>query len=146
MTGPYFVDTNVFVSARDSSDPERQSRAALWIEYLWAERAGRVSFQVLQELYSVLTRKLNPSLSKVDARQYAGLLMVWEPVTLDFRVLSRAWAVQDHWPISWWDALIVSAAQLSGSKYLLTEDLQDRQSFDSLRVVNPFETAPGKVD
>jgi predicted nucleic acid-binding protein len=37
-----------------------------------------------------------------------------------------------------WDALIVRAAQVSGCRTLLTEDLQHGQRFDGLEIVNPF--------
>jgi predicted nucleic acid-binding protein len=49
MTAPVFVDTNVLVYARDASETARQARAAAWLAYLWGERAGRVSTQVLSE-------------------------------------------------------------------------------------------------
>jgi predicted nucleic acid-binding protein len=42
--------------------------------------------------------------------------------------------------ISFWDALIVSAAQVGGCRYLLTEVLQETQMFENLTVVNPFHT------
>ncbi len=41
--------------------------------------------------------------------------------------MESAWTLQDHHDLSWWDALIVSAAQTAGYRYLLTEDLQDSQ-------------------
>jgi predicted nucleic acid-binding protein len=40
--------------------------------------------------------------------------------------------------LSWFDALIVSAAQQAGCDVLYSEDLQHGQRFGSLRVVNPF--------
>ena len=35
MTAPVFVDTNVFVYARDAGEPIKQPRAAAWLEHLW---------------------------------------------------------------------------------------------------------------
>ena len=40
------------------------------------------------------------------------------------------------------DALIVSTAQRTGCKQILTEDLQTGQRFGELVVVSPFETSP----
>lgn len=40
--------------------------------------------------------------------------------------------------ISWWDSLIVAAAQASRCRVLLTEALQDGQEFDGVRVVDPL--------
>ena len=44
--------------------------------------------------------------------------------------------------ISFWDALIVSAALCTGCRRLLTEDLQAGQELDGVLVVDPFQTAP----
>jgi predicted nucleic acid-binding protein len=52
--------------------------------------------------------------------------------------MEGAWNVQDSCNISWWDALIVSAAQIGNCQYLLTEDLQEGRTFDTLEIVNPF--------
>ena len=46
--------------------------------------------------------------------------------------------MQDRYKQSWWDALIISAAQVSRSRTLLTEDLQEGQRFDGVEVVNPY--------
>ena len=51
MTGLVFVDTNVFVYRHDDSVLAKQSRAEQWIAFLVASRTGRLSYQVLQELY-----------------------------------------------------------------------------------------------
>ena len=73
-----------------------------------------------------------------EARQIVETLAVWQPIPIDLAILQRAWSVQERFRLSWWDALIVAAAEASGSPVLLTEDLQDGQLFDGLRVVNPF--------
>ena len=52
MTGSVFVDTNVLVYRYDTSDPIKQARADAWYRHLWNPRCGRLSFQVLQEMYS----------------------------------------------------------------------------------------------
>ena len=58
MTAPVFVDTNVLVYRHDASNPAKQVRADDWLRVLVHERCGRLSFQVLQELYATLMRKL----------------------------------------------------------------------------------------
>ena len=138
MTGPVFVDTNVIVYRFDTSDPLKQSRAVDWFTFLWNRRSGRVSFQVLQEAYAALTRKLKPAMAGADARRIVRALAAWRPVTLDLGILERAWLLQEGHSLSWWDALIVAAAQTSKSGVVLTEDLQHGQTFDEVRVVNPF--------
>jgi len=138
MTGPVFVDTNVLVHRADASDPVRQSRADAWYRFLWRSRAGRLSFQILLELYSVLTRKLTPGFDESEAREIVRELTAWQPVLVDLTVVERAWFLQKDHLLSWWDALVVAAAQTCECRVLLTEDLQDGQVFDSVRVVSPF--------
>ena len=138
MTGPVFVDTNVVVYRYDTRAPEKQSRADDWLKMLWERRSGRLSFQVLQECYATLTRKLKPAMATADAQRIVRALAAWRPVPVDLAVLERAWLLQGRFSLSWWDALIVAAAQASECKVLLTEDLQRDQEFDGVRVVNPF--------
>ena len=140
MTGPVFVDTNVLVYRHDTSEPAKQARAEDWYQYVWRRRAGRVSFQVLQELYSMLTRKLAPRFDVPGARALIRDLGAWQPVAADPALLERAWRLEDRFSLSWWDALIVAAAQASECRVLLTEDLQDRQVFETVRVIDPFAT------
>jgi len=137
-----FVDTNVLVYNRDASESQKQKRAETWLAHLWNNRTGRISFQVLQEYYVTVTAKLDPGLDQESARGDVRALIAWHPITIDHRVLENAWHVQDGYAISWWDALIVSAAQVAGCQYLLTEDLQEKQEFGNLQVANPFHTEP----
>ena len=140
-----FVDTNVLVYARDARSLDKQVRAREWMERLWGSRQGRLSFQVLQEYYVVVTQKLDPSLARSEARHEIGLLTAWDPIELDRDVLEAAWLVEDQHRLSWWDALIVAAAHASGCRYLLSEDYSDGREMDGLLVVDPFRHEPGSV-
>ena len=141
MTGPVFVDTNVFVYRHDAADAAKQTRAESWIACIVDLRAGRLSFQVLQELYATLTRKLQPKLGRQEARDIVDLLASWNPLAIDLPLVKQAWNLQDRYSLSWWDALIVAAAQAGDCRVLLTEDLQDGQVFGSVRVVDPFASS-----
>ena len=138
MTGPVFVDTNVFVYLHDDSEPEKKQRADDWIALLVNRRAGRLSFQVLQELYAVLTRTVKETLPPATAQAIVRDLVAWRPTPIDLSILERAWALGQRYALSWWDSLIVAAAQRSQCKVVLTEDLQDGQVFGAVRVIDPF--------
>ena len=140
MTVPVFVDTNVFVYLHDDSEPEKKTRADEWISLLVCGRSGRVSFQVLQELYATLTSKRRLNVDVAEARSIVRELAAWKPIAIDLAMLNRAWGLQDRFSLSWWDALIIAAAQTCECKVLLTEDLQDGQEFGAVKVVNPFAT------
>jgi len=145
MTGPVFVDTNVLVYARDLAEPVKQARAEAWLKRLWQEGAGRVSWQVLNEFYVTATRKLSPNLSPEEARADVEELAAWDPLPVDGRLVRAAWRLQDAFSLSWWDALIVAAAQVAGCPFLLSEDLAAGQDYGGVEVVNPFARTPDSV-
>ena len=138
MTAPVFVDTNVLVYRSDASDAAKQGRAEAWHALLWQSRVGRLSIQVLLELYSTLTRKLRPAFDPKEAREIVQELAAWRPIPVDLHIVQRAWSLESTYSLPWWDALIVAAAQVSRCSVLLTEDLQHGQVFGAVRVVNPF--------
>ena len=138
MTGPVFVDTNILVYRHDSSEAAKQSRADDWHTFLWRRRLGRLSFQVLQELYATLTRARGPGLDRAAARDIVTNYLQWQPIQIDAGMLRRAWLHEERYGLSWWDALIVAAAQAAECPILLTEDLQHGQDLDGVRVVDPF--------
>ena len=145
MSVKVFVDTNVLVYARDASEPEKQTRAADWMATLWERRAGRLSYQVLQEFYITVTMKLSPGLDKELARRDVRALRAWQPITANYRVLEGAWLLQDRFRFPWWDALIMAAAQLSECRYLLTEDFQEGFDLGNLKVIHPFHQRPDSL-
>jgi predicted nucleic acid-binding protein len=53
--------------------------------------------------------------------------------------------IQDRFKLSWWDVLIMSAAQVANCEYLLTEELQDEQELGNVRVLSPFKTSPASL-
>lgn len=63
-----------------------------------------------------------------------------EWIAHDLRILERAWHIQDGHSVSWWDAVIVAAAQSLGCSILLTEDQQHGHAFGEVRVVDPFRS------
>lgn len=138
MTATVFVDTNVLVYARDSSEPPKQTRAAEWLRELWLEQRGRTSVQVLSEYYTTVTRKLRPGLEPDEAWDDVNALFAWQPQKIDRNVLERAREIERRYTLSWWDSMIVAAAQLQNCELLLSEDLQPGSTYGTLVVRNPF--------
>jgi len=109
---------------------------------MWKEKTGRLSFQVLNEFYMTVTHKLQPGMDPHSAREDVRSLLAWHPIPMDARVVEGAWRVQNRYKLSWWDALIVSAARVGECRYLLTDTLTENQSMGTLKVINPFHTLP----
>jgi predicted nucleic acid-binding protein len=141
-----FVDTNVLLYAEDRADPAKHASARAWLRILWMQRRGRLSTQVLNEFYVNATRKLRPSMPAGDARAEIRRFQRWQPWQIDHATVEAAWAVETRYALSYWDSLIVAAAQQLGCAFLLSEDLQHEQLIDGVCIVNPFLVGPERID
>jgi len=145
MSARVFVDTNVLLYARDASEPEMLPQARAWVDALWKQRQARLSYQVLDEYYVGLTRKLDPGLDRETAQADVRDLMAWRPVGIDAMVLEDAWRLEDRYGLHFWDAQIVATARAAGCRDLLTEDFQAGQDLAGVTVVSPFATRPEEL-
>lgn len=146
MTAPVLVDTNVLVYSRDARDPAKQQRAREWMTFLWDTKRGRVSPQVLHEYYETVTRKLKPGLTPEEARTDVRALFHWLVPIEASLVLEAAWHSQDKGSFSFWDALILGAAETMDCGFVLSEAMNAGQTVEGMRVVNPFRTPPQNLD
>ena len=141
MTARVFVDTSVLLYALDAAEPAKQPRAQAWLEHLWQSRSGRTSVQVLSECYVNLKRMAGPRLAASQAWESVARYFAWKPLASDEALLLRAREIEQRHRINWWDCLVVGAAQMQDCDMLLTEDLQDRAVYGSVRVRSPFTLA-----
>jgi predicted nucleic acid-binding protein len=145
MRATVFVDTNVLVYARDRTEPEQNLLALEWMAALWQTKAGRLSYQVLQEYYVTVTKKLDPPRDVSDAREDVASLVSSRPTPIELPVIDRAWAIQNRYSFSWWNSLILATALHSGCTHVLTENLQHGQDVEAMIIINPFRTKPATV-
>jgi len=138
MSDNVFVDTNILLYSRDASEPDKQAVASARLDELWEKRSGRLSIQVLNEYFVNVTRKLDPGLSAEEAWDDIEALSAWQPLPLDMAVLTRAFAVHGRYQLSWWDSMIVAAAEIAGCSRILSEDLSDGANYFGITVENPF--------
>lgn len=133
-----FLDSNVVVYLFDEDAPEKKEVAARIFEEQRSAQRLLLSTQVLQEFYVTVTRKLAQPLAPDTAEQAVRDLAMLPVVGVDSDLVLSAVARSQSLGFSLWDALIVEAALVGGADVLLTEDLQDGQVIDRLRVENPF--------
>jgi predicted nucleic acid-binding protein len=131
-----FVDTNVLLYAISTAREEAEKRSIARQILLRTDLA--FSVQVFQEFYVQATR---PSDLRVAPEVAVRFITSWtrfpvQQMTLD--LMFAAFAAHRRYGISYWDAAIIEAARNLGCTELLTEDLQDHQSFQGLRAINPF--------
>lgn len=138
MSVDTFVDTNILIYAHDLQAGEKRERAASALRRLWENQSGALSTQVLQEFYVNVTRKIGKPLRRATAREIIERYGEWHLVVPDHRLVIDATEIEQRRRLSFWDAMIVVAAQRSGAATLLTEDLNNGQSFGPVTVLNPF--------
>jgi len=138
MNAKVFVDTNVLVYAHDRSAARKHELAKSLIKELWQTRAGVVSTQVLQEFYVNVRKKITRPLAAEDAKGWVSNYLSWEVVHNDGVSIVEAIDMEIRYQLSFWDALIVQAANRSGATLLYSEDLNHGQRYESVRVANPF--------
>jgi predicted nucleic acid-binding protein len=137
MPGKTFIDTNILIYAHDIDAGKKHSIAKKALAELWDKHEGVLSAQVLHEFYVNATRKISKPLTKQLARAVVRAYEVWcvETTSADIAVAFR---LEDEAHISYWDALICTAALKAGAETLLSEDLNAGQKISGLRIENPF--------
>ena len=138
MSADTFVDTNILIYAHDRDAGERHTRARECIRGLWEAGGGILSTQVLQELYVNLTRKIPAPLSLAEARELVADYLTWQVEVNPPESVLQASRLQEQHRLSFWDALIVSAAVRAGARRLLSEDLNQGQVIEGVRIENPL--------
>jgi predicted nucleic acid-binding protein len=138
MSDVVFVDTNILVYAYDADAGVKRDRAVEKLRQLWETDTGRLSVQVLQGFYVNVTRKLKTTVARSTAREVVSAYGAWvrEPTTAE--TVLRATDIAELAQISFWDALIVAAAEQVGASQLVSEDLNAGQAIVGIKIINPL--------
>lgn len=139
-----FVDTNVFLYARDDRFPEKQAKAQHWLAMLVARDAAVVSPQVLGEIHAVILRgklRIDPA----EARRTTSALEVWSVGATDLELVRYAWSLREKTRFQWWDCVILGAAIRAQCQFLLSEDYQHNREIEGTTIISPFRTDPETI-
>lgn len=131
MKDRIFVDTNILVYALLDESPKQ--RAALDL----LQSGCVISTQVLNEFTNVARKKAKLEWQEIQDLSNA-IQSLAETVPLDVVTHNRALTIADSYGFSFYDSLIVAAAQKSGCNFLFTEDMQHGQKIETLMISNPF--------
>ena len=134
MTVIALADTSVWIYSIDRQDPNKRQRAT----DVLASTQVIVSTQVMSEFYVVATRKLATPLRPAEARAFVANMARLQVVALDSGLVSAAVDGSIEWGISYWDALIIRAAEAAGCDRVLSEDLDHGRTYGSVTVEDPF--------
>ncbi len=134
----YFVDTNILIYAHDRSMGSKHERARQLVERLWNSGQGVLSTQILQELCVNLRRKVARPPSLEEIRHLVQDYLSWEIVVNTPESVVQALEIEARYKISFWDALVLQAAEQSGAEVLYSEDLSGGRKYGAIQVVNPL--------
>ncbi len=131
-----FLDTNILLYTLDANDKSKQAKARNLIQTVTEKDIPVISTQVLQEFYVASTTKLGvePLLAKNIMRSFENM----EIVQINPYLIREAVDTSILNVISFWDSLIVVAAESAQCELLYTEDLNSGQIIRGVKIENPF--------
>ena len=136
MNAEAVLDTNIWVYAVSSAPAEHDKKIKA-IRLIAMPRSG-LSAQVLQEFFVTVTRKIQQPLAREVALQWVERMAQLPCLPIDPGLVRRAIEFINRHQISYWDGAILAAAQMLGASTVYSEDLNHGQTYDGVRVVNPF--------
>lgn len=133
-----FLDTNVLLYAvsREADEHQKARRAN---EILLSRDLG-LSTQVLQEFYVQATHDRRSH--RITHEQAAALVRAFQRFAVQdvtTGLVEAAISTKQRFQLSYWDAAIIEAARMLRCEVLLSEDLNEGQDYDGVRVQNPFK-------
>jgi predicted nucleic acid-binding protein len=134
-----FLDSNVLIYQFDRKALQKRSIARDIVADALTTNSALISFQGVQETLNVITRKLPIPMAELDVQDVLNnILLPLMRVMPSAALYTDALRIAQRYQFSFYDSMIVAAAQSAGCKRLLTEDMQHGQVIDGLRIVNPF--------
>ncbi len=130
-----FLDSNVLLYAAGgkAEAPDKHARA---LDVLMMDFG--LSSQVLAEFYVNATRKGPKPLSPEAAQEWITHLAKKPCQPVDASVVQAGISLSQRYQTSYWDGAILAAAKRLGATIVFSEDLNDGQTYDGVKVVNPF--------
>jgi len=92
----------------------------------------------LQELCINLRRKISRPLPLAEVRLLIRDYLAWEVVINTPEAVLQALDFEARYKTSFWDALILQAAESSGASVLYSEDLATGEHYGAVQIVNPL--------
>lgn len=135
----YLLDSNIIVYAFDARDVLKRRRAIEVVNRLAKLNVAAVSPQILGETYVSLTHRSRVAMGLEEAeRAIWRLVSLFEVFDLSIESVREAIRISRLVRLQYWDALLISTARLNGLSFLLSEDMQDGQTIEGVRIVNPL--------
>lgn len=131
-----FIDTNILCYTIDEKNPVKQTVARNLLNSHFPSEVF-ISTQVLQEFYNVATNKMKQPSADVKNNALAAATN-YNVAQVTVHTIFSAIDLSIRYQFSIWDSLILASAIEAGCDTLYTEDLNDGQVVEGVKIVNPF--------
>jgi predicted nucleic acid-binding protein len=139
MSDRFFLDTNIIVYSFDPSSARKSETAQLLLRQALLTRKGAISYQVVQEFFSVAHKHSQGAMRLEQAEHFlSSILGPLCVVNSSPALFHKALQILGRFRLQWYDSLIVAGAMEAKCGILYSEDFQNGQKFDDLEVRNPF--------
>ncbi len=131
-----FIDTNILVYTLDQKNIEKRDMARKIVKKVVESHQPVISTQVIKEFYVVASSKLkaDPIVVKNIIHNFHNM----EIVNNDLDLIEQAIDISILSQLSFWDSLIIAAAEKANCEYVLSEDLNSGQNYRGIKLLNPF--------
>ena len=132
----FTLDTNILIYAFDKQAKMRHELAVNMLEKAMSLNCI-LTLQALSEFFYACTRKgimpIREALDQIKDWQTLFPVAVAKPNTLN-----RAIVWVERYQLGFWDAMLLETARSAGASVIFTEDLQDGQEIEGIKIMNPF--------
>ncbi len=131
-----FIDTNILVYTLDQKNIVKRDMARKIVKKVVESHQPVISTQVIKEFYVVASAKL-----KADSIVVKNIIHNFhnmEIVNNDLDLIEQAIDISILSQLSFWDSLIIAAAEKANCEYVLSEDLNSGQNYRGIKLLNPF--------
>jgi predicted nucleic acid-binding protein len=132
-----FIDTNILVYSLDTNDKVKHERARQVLQKIIEKHQPVISTQVINEFFVVATKKLkaDPIVVKNIIHNFRNM----EIVNPDLQLIEEAIDISVISQLSFWDSLVIAAAEKSNCELVFSEDLNAGQNYRGVLLFNPLE-------
>jgi predicted nucleic acid-binding protein len=132
-----FIDTDILIYSMDQFDQVKRKTSRALLRSLKNDLRGVISTQVLQEFYVAATKKLGAE--PLVVKDILNSLERFETVIIAPDIIKDAIDCSIINRLSFWDALIITAAGSANCEKLWSEDFNDGQVIRGVLIENPLK-------
>jgi len=145
MTDKVFLDSNVWIylfsnNENHNTDKHKTNVAKQFLNDNMVKSVFVTSCQVINEVCHVLKRyHLAEEKIRTVIESMTNICLIQD---ISKEVCLLASTLRERHSLSFWDSIIVATAKTAGCRFLISEDMHDGLTVDTLRIKNIFSISP----